>query len=485
MNGDPSKAETRSAGISTRGLWLWYGAAAAAFLPALGFYYVGEEAIHPKAALEMWYHGEWLRKILVGINHQHNPLFNWLILAICHWIGWEWMLQAARAVTVAATVATGLVLAWLARRLFGEPRFAAFAALAYMGLADLALYRGWLAYVDPLFGFFVFSSLACSWVACREQRPGLLALAVAALTAAFLAKAFTAYVFYGAGVCVLLFDREQRRFLLGPASIAIHAAGAAALGLWVGAVPGLEGQATRMLKEIFDKLGFAGAADYFGKLAAYPLETALKLSPPALLALYYARRRPWREDPQSATLATAAAIAALNFLPYWLAPQSHTRYLVPLYPLAALVFARVLWCAGEAAQRAGVRGFGALLAVKLAFVLALFPYYQKSYRGENYAQAAQAILERTRGHALYTTNVSASGLAVAAHLDLLRLPAAPVAWPPAQWESGFVIAYLPDSALGRLVERYRLGGNDLYLLCRGSACEAPPSPGGKRSAAGG
>ncbi|HXF65256.1 MAG TPA: hypothetical protein VNK67_00970 [Burkholderiales bacterium] len=464
---------------------MWYWAAAAAFLPALGFYYVGEEAIHPKAALEMWYRGEWVRQILVGVNHQHTPLFNWLIIAICQWIGWEWMLQAARAVTVGATVATGLVLAWLARRVFGEPRFAAFAALAYMALADLALYRGWLAYVDPLFGFFVFSSLAGLWVACREQRLGMLALAVASLTAAFLAKAFTAYVFYGAAGFVLLFDRGQRRFLLGPASIAVHAAGAAALWLWLGAVPGLEGQGPRMLREIFDKLGFAGAADYLVKLAAYPLETALKLSPPALLALYYARRRPWREDPQRAAFATAAAIAALNFLPYWLAPQSHTRYLVPLYPLAALVFARVLWRAGEAAQAASVRWLGALLALKLAFVLALFPYYQKSYRGENYAQAARAILERTRGHALYTTNVSASGLAVAAHLDLLRLPEPPLAWPPAHWESGFVIAYAPDSALGRLVERYRLGGNDLYLLCRGSACGALPRQDPKETAAGG
>jgi len=58
---------------------------------------------------------------------------------------------------------------------------------------------------------------------------------------------------------------------------------------------------------------------------------------------------------------------------------------------------------------------------------AIFPYYQKTYRGENFALAAQAILERTRGHALHTTNVSASGLSVAANLDILRLPAAPLA----------------------------------------------------------
>jgi len=118
-----------------------------------------------------------------------------------------------------------------------------------------------------------------------------------------------------------------------------------------------------------------------------------------------------------------------------------------------------------------VRWFGALLALKLALVLAIFPYYQKTYRGENYARAATAIFERTKGHALYTTDDTATGLSVAANLDILRLPAPPVASPPSKWDTGFVISYTPDPGLGRLVERYRLGGNDLYLLCRGVACD--------------
>jgi hypothetical protein len=341
-----------------------------------------------------------------------------------------------------------------------------------MMLADVALYRGWLAYVDPLFGLFVFSAIACLWVACRERRTALLALAVASLVLGFLAKAFTAFVFYGVAVFVLLLGKDSRRFLLGPAPLAIHAAGVAAIAVWLGVVPANQGQGPRMFREIVDKFGFTGMLDYLAKLVAYPLETALKTAPAALLALYYARKRPWESDPARPALITAAAITALNYLPYWLAPQSHTRYLVPLFPLAALVFARVIWSAGPGARVVTIRWLAALLAVKLALVLAIFPYYQKTYRGENFALAAKAILERTRGHALYTTNVSASGLSVAANLDILRLPAPPVAWPPPGWDTGFVISYTPDPGLGRLVEKYRLGGNDLYLLCRGAACDS-------------
>lgn len=463
-------AEASPAAVSARRLWLWYAAAAAAFIPAIGFHYVGEEAIFPLVSLDMWYRGEWVRQILFGLNVQHNPLFNWIIIALCQLVGWEWMLQVARAVTIVATVSTGLVLAWLAQRVFEDQRFAAFTAVVYMMLADVALYRGWLAYVDPLFGFLMFSAIACLWVACRERRVPLLALAVASLILGFMAKAFTAFVFYGIAAFALLFDRDSRRFLLGPASFAIHAAGAATVAAWLGIVPANEGQGSRMVQEIVDKLGFTGALDYLKKLVGYSVETALKAAPPALLALYYARKRPWERDPARSALATAAAITALNYLPYWLAPQSSIRYLVPLYPLAALVFARVIWDAGPAAQAVSVRWFGVLLALKLALVLAIFPYYQKTYRGENFAAVAKAILERTQGHALYTTNSSASGLSVAANLDLLRLPAPPIAWPPPKWDAGFVISYTPDPGLGRLVEQYRLGGRNLYLLCRGAAC---------------
>jgi 4-amino-4-deoxy-L-arabinose transferase-like glycosyltransferase len=451
-------------------LWGLYALAAACFLPAVAFHYVGEEAIFPKSSLEMWLRGEWVEQILVGLNHQHNPLFNWVIIALCQVTGWEWMLQVARAVTIGATISSGLVLAWLALRVFEDRQFAAWTAVVYMTMVDVVLYRGWLAYVDPLFGFLVFSAIACLWVACRERRVALLALAVSCLVLGFLAKAFTAFVFYGVAAFVLLLGKEGRRFLLGPASLAIHVAGAALVIAWLGVVPANEGQGARMFKEIVDKLGFAGMRDYAIKLVAYPVEMALKTSPAALLALYYARKRPWHGDPARDALVTATAIAALNFLPYWLAPQSHSRYLVPIFPLAALVFARVIWSAGSAARVATLRWFMALLAVKLVLALVAFPYYQKAYRGENFASVAREILERSGEFPIYTTNVTASGLSVAANLDILRLPKAPVAWPPQGWDTGFVISDKPDPRLGQSFAQYRLGGRDLYLLCRGAAC---------------
>ncbi len=39
----------------------------------------------------------------------HNPLFNWLIIPCAALIGWEYMLPVARALTIAATLATAAV----------------------------------------------------------------------------------------------------------------------------------------------------------------------------------------------------------------------------------------------------------------------------------------------------------------------------------------------------------------------------------------
>ncbi|MCE2998390.1 MAG: dolichyl-phosphate-mannose--protein mannosyltransferase [Betaproteobacteria bacterium] len=453
--------------------WWWlYAIAAASFLPALGFYYVGEEAIFPKSALEMWWHGEPIRRLLFGVDLQHNPLFTWLIIPLSALAGWDSMLVVTRAITIAATVLSGLVLAGLAQALYGSRLFSAIAAVIYLTLLDLFLYRGWLAYVDPLFGLLVFAAITALWLACERRSAVWLGLAVLALSGAFLAKALTAYAFYGGAALVLLL-RGHWRFLLSPASWVLHGAALVFPLLWFRMVMASSGQGTRMFSEIVAKLMPQSFTEYGLKLLAYPLETLFCLAPAGVIALWLLLRR--RVDMGGDRhLLTAALSLLAGLLPYWLAPQSHVRYLVPLYPLAGLVIARILWLAGEGALGMTRKWLIGLIVIKLAVVLVAFPLYQQRYRGANYAEAAQAIIARTAGQPLYTLNVSASGLSVTAYIDVARLPLQPLAFPPAGWQDGFVLAYDPDDQIGPVVEQYRLGGNTLYLLCRGSACAPQP-----------
>jgi 4-amino-4-deoxy-L-arabinose transferase-like glycosyltransferase len=454
-------------------LWRFYAIAAATFLPALAFYYVGEEAIFPISSLEMWYHGEWVEQRFYGASLKHNPLYNWLIIPLASLAGWEHVLPVARSIAIAATIGTGLVLAWLCQALYRDAAFAAFAALVYLTLADLFFYRGWLAYADPLFAFFVFGAIACLWVACERRAAALLVLAVALLTGAFMTKALTAYVFYGAAALVLVTaKRDYRAFLLAPASWAAHLAGAALPLAWLYFVPDNAGQGARMFTEILVKLAPTSWAAYFLKLFTYPLDTAARLAPALFVAGWYA----WRGAAPAGAARdghrrVALGILLVNYLPYWLAPQSSMRYLLPLYPLAGFAIAGWLWGAGARAIRVTQRWLIGAIVVKLVAVLALFPYYQAHYRGKNYATTARQIVERAAGRPLYTANDTASGLSVTAEIDVLRLPGPPLALPPARWDSGFVIAHRPEPALGRVAAEYRLGGSTLYLLCRGAACD--------------
>jgi len=463
----PTEAET------PKRWWLLYAAAAVSFLPAIGFYYVGEEAIFPISALEMWFHGEPIRRLLFGLDLQHNPLFVWLIIPLSSLIGWDAVLPVTRAITIAATVATGGVVAWLAQALYGNRVFSAVAAVVYLTLADLFFYRGWLAYVDPLYGLLVFSAIGCLWVACERRSTGMLALAALALTAAFLAKALTAYAFYAGAGLVLLLHPVHRRFLLSIPGLAIHLGALAFPVLWFKAVAASTSQGTRMFSEIVAKLAPESVGAYLLKLAVYPLETLLALAPAGVIAAWVMlRRRHGGAQGGDPHLKTATWIFVAGYLPYWLAPHSHIRYLMPLFPVAGLVIARVLWLSGEATLNTTRKWLIGAVIVKLALVMVVFPLYQERYRGANYRAAAQSIVARTTGHELFTTNVSASGLSVAAYIDIARLPQAPLTFPPAHFQHGFVIAYERDPRMGEVAGHYRLGGNDLYLLCRGAACGA-------------
>jgi 4-amino-4-deoxy-L-arabinose transferase-like glycosyltransferase len=413
---------------------------------------------------------------MYGLDMQHNPLFNWLIMPLSAFFGWEHVLAVTRVLTISATLVTALTLAWLARHLFRDERFAAFTALAYLCMADLLLYHGWLSYVDPLFAMFVFAAIATLWIGALERRLALIALSGLLLTCAFLSKALTAYIFYGGALFVLLFETGQRRFLLHWRTLPVLAVSFCGLFIWYAAIPDGAAQGRRMLAELTHKLDHPGLGEYLARMVSFPLEVTLWLSPLALLAIYlWLRKRYLKETvpAQRVLFITACAIASLNFLPYWISPRGGMRYLLPLYPLFALIAARVVWRSGEAAIALARKWIVAALVLKLAVVLVAFPYYQNQYRGKNYDDAAADILKLAQGTQLYTMDVSSAGLSVTAYLNERRLPATALQWPPARWSSGFVIARSADEATGKVYRKYRLGGDDVYLLCRGEACAKP------------
>jgi 4-amino-4-deoxy-L-arabinose transferase-like glycosyltransferase len=458
-------------GIPRQTVGLFLLAALSSF-GTLGFYYVGEEGILTITSLEMWQRGDWLRLWMYGGDAQHGVFANWLVIPLASLIGWTHVLVAARAVMVISTLLTGLVVYGLLRRLGRDAGFAALAAVIYITFADVLLYRGWLAYRDPLFGFLVFAAIAALWIGARESRLRWLAACGALAFAAYLTKGVTVYVFVGGAVMVLLAFHKTRPALLRPGAFVVTVISLVLPIIWMYGVQSGNSQVLHYSSEIGAKLVAPSIGAWLLKLLSYPAETIVRLLPASGFALYlYLRNPAARAWLRTDTVAlTAAWIALMGFLPYWLAPHSHFRYLLPIVPLVAMVFAALISQGSEGLRRNAWRGMWLVVVIKIFFVAIAFPQYQQRYRGANYAEAAAAILQRTAGHTLYTTDVSASGLAVTAHINVIRLPQPALVFPPAEWKDGFVIAYKADKKLGLVFESYRLGGNDLYLLCRGKAC---------------
>jgi 4-amino-4-deoxy-L-arabinose transferase-like glycosyltransferase len=444
---------------------------ALSFLPTLFFYLVGEEGIYVITAMETWQRHTWMQEIMYGVDDMRPPLLNWITMPLAELIGWTHLVFVVRLVSVSATLGTIGWLYWLSRKLFGEKSFALFAALTTLALADLLLYRGWLSYTDPVFAFFTFGAMATLWVACLEQHRGWLLLSVLLVGCALLTKAFTSYIFYGtAGVVLFVLQRDTRRFFLSPSVWLIFALALIVPVVWFSSIPRSENSAF-MFDEIMRKLSVDDVFGYLKHLAEFPLEMFVRLSPAVLLAAYLLlRKRVTTAEISPLQLRTAALIAGLCFLPYWLSPQNSVRYILPIYPIIALVSARIIWRAGESAQVLALRWFAGIIAFKFLLALVLFPYYQTHYRGENFEKTADVVIGRTHGFPLYIKDTRSVGLAITAYIDMKRFPQPPLTYPPELFDSGFVLAMDANPLLGEVTEIYPLAADRIFLLCRGAAC---------------
>lgn len=460
--------------MTTRNLWLLFWAAALSFVTTLTLPYVGEEGVYTNSAIEMWASGDFFNTTLYGTPYPRPPLLNWLIIAVANVLGWSHMLLASRLVTAAATVATGLLLGWFVARMTRERALAALCALVFL-TSDALFYRGWLAYADSVFTFFNLAAVALLWLGVKERRTRWLWLAALAATGGYLAKVQTIYILYGITWLVLLADRENRGFLTRPEAILPQLFAVGLFVLWnILFVKGAHVSGTYV--DILGKFRTADLGGYLNQLWWFPVETFLRFVPASLLALYFWLRRSGNKadagGPAAFPLAPLLLITALNYLPFWLGPKSGIRYVMPLYPFAAILIAHVLWNAGPACRRIAVFWLAAAIVFKWGLGLWGFPAYQQKFRGD-YAGTAREIVMQTGGFPLYATDVSATGLAVSAEINVLRHPARPLTWPPGGLQDGFVLSYTENPDYGRKYALFKLGGNELFLMCRGAACDKP------------
>lgn len=445
--------------------------AALSFIPTLFFYTVGEEGIYTISSMEMGLTHNWAAQTLYGLPLARPPLMNWLVVSIANLIGWHNILVASRLVSISASLGLAVWLYWLSRRLFQDREFALFSALTFLSLADLLLYRGWLAYTDPLFSVFTFGAIATLWVSVNAKSYRWLSASVLLVGCGLLTKAFTAYVFYGTAVFILLWNREYRRFLLHPLPIGLFLFSLLLPLGWFQTTTGGTSHSSSMVGEILVKLQQYNFTEYVQRIFLYPIESLLWLAPAPLLALYLlVRKRLTETEPHIQNFRNLLLLTAVCIAPYWLAPQGGLRYLMPVYPLIALISARLIWRAGPDARTLAARWFFALLILKILMTLIAFPLYQKLVRGENYVIAAREIIRHTSSAQLYAADSRSIGLNIISEIDRLH-PDNPVMHPPKNWDRGYLISSSNNPEQGVLVETITVAKDETYLFCKGPFCD--------------
>ena len=438
-----------------------------AYLPTIFFRYIGEEANYTIMSMEMFQHQEYWHVYALGGEGGRPPLYNWLMIPLSQLLGWSHVLIAARIITLGATFGTAWGLGWLARKLWPHTRSGWIASSLYLLTLDVLYYRGWLAYADPLFSFFMVWSMAYLWIACRQQSTTKVFWAMVFIFLSYLTKVFTAYVFLGSVWLILLLHKPYRTFLLKPSTIFVSLLGLSpwfGWMYWIGSHDSI--QASWQLTDLTHKTThFSGFLPYLRKLFQFPLSVMIGLLPSSGILLFDL----WKNKNASHTLEQKLLLGmfAINFLPYWLAPDSAIRYVLPSYGFIVLG-------ATYAILNSSIPSFylhWSKLITGLGLInnFMLFPLYQHYVRGQNYEIMAQKIQAQYPHQTLFCTNYTSIGLSIVATLDGQNI-SAPAITTPTLHSIGIDIAETPHDVPGVPLPFLTVNDESTAIICLGQQC---------------
>ena len=449
--------------------WLALCAGLFMLLPLPGMQFVGEEGLMALKSYEMHVRGDWLHPSILGGIWPHSPLWHWPVMAICNLIGWEHVDISIRLVSVSATWLTAAMVGWSASWILDDahPKLGWLAALVYLTIGEICFWYGWLGYLDVTFGCFIFASIALLWRALQEEHAGWLLLSLLPLSLAFMTKNITAYAFFGAAGLALMWRFKCWHLLLSPRFVLPVLAALAVPYLWQQLVV-MEGSstATTTINDALRNFTGFGLWAFLKHWISYPLVFLFRALPISLflVVLWLLRKERFR---MGGSVASLGAVILVCLFPFWLSAGGTPRYLVPFYGLVALMLTGLLLQLDARRIHQGVMLMGLIVLLKIPFSLAVLPYIKDWIPERDVKQVAREVMQLTTDAPLLTENDVATGLAIAAYIDVWRQDRPPVIWNSDRAARAYVLAEVETPALGRLVKYWPLRGDHVYLYSQG------------------
>ncbi|MEJ7620846.1 MAG: glycosyltransferase family 39 protein [Aquificaceae bacterium] len=355
-------------------------------LPNLHRYpFKNEESLRTQIAFEMWHSGNYLQPTFLGeLYFNKPPFFNWLIVLYSQIIPWSEM--TARAVSLSFLLLTTLLVGIFSHYLFRNLSSATLSSLVFLTFGNVLFFYGFLAEIDMTFTFFVFLgiSLLYIWWNKGSKVVGFFAGVVFGL--AFLLKGLPAYAFMGISTLTFALYKKSPAKAFKPDALLVYIPSLLISLLWIIQTPEQIQYLANLWRESFSRV--EGDFSRLRHMLFFPLLNFKDTLPWSFLFLLslYASRKDLDFPPQ---LRGVFLLFLANYIPYWVS-DSAGRYIMPLYPLLAILFAYYLHKALKVEVFRKLFLITILIVILLKFIhgLFFFPY------AENRETSRKRIAER-------------------------------------------------------------------------------------------
>ncbi|SHK31094.1 ArnT family glycosyltransferase [Thermocrinis minervae] len=333
----------------------------------------GEEDLRLEVAYEMFHGGNYFQPTLFGHYYYNKPpFFNWLILLSSHLVGWNEL--TGRVVSLISLAILLVVCFIFSYRLYRNFFISALSALILISFGNVLFFYGYLGEIDITFTLFVFITIILLYLSVVEGKSYLLLFAGLWNGLTFLLKGLPAYAFYGLSLIVLSLYKRNLRLLLSVPAILSYILSVLLPTLWLMNTVNPLKYAAVLIHESIARLENEDKSSFISAL----LKTFKDLLPHSVLffvSLYILRRHNNLSVPNKPLL----LVLVVNSLPYLLSGNAG-RYILPLYPLMAILMSYYVVKAFKLSQTFRKVFFWTILGVIILRILYgafFFPIYDK------------------------------------------------------------------------------------------------------------
>ncbi len=298
----------------------------------------GEEATRTVVAYEMAHSGNYFQPTILGDNYYNKPpLFNWLIVLASKFLGWD--IFTPRAVTILFTLLNTLLVYHFTRKIF-DRETALLSASIFITFSDVLFWYGWLAEIDMTLSFFITLLFIQIYEFYKKEKPVYLYTSSLLTGIAFMIKGFPAFAFYGLSLISVALLKRKILILFSPHAVFSYILALLFSLWWLPLSDNPLFYIKRLWEESFSRVESSKNIEKFLEhIITYPLLN-LKQTLPAslfLLGALFSRKINLRDDVKFLVF-----LLFINYIPYFISATSRGRYVLPLFPLLAVVFGYII-----------------------------------------------------------------------------------------------------------------------------------------------